>query len=164
MNAPFPIRKECPPGACVCGRVRLLDDPQAVIRGVRLSKEEEKRLIARLEDVQTLDDLRRMQEKMHALLGITVTIEPSIHGVRTVRGLQEDPADQSRGDPPLSRTPSRDRLRDSGCAGAAGRGLKSPRQDGAGAPVQFHGAPSAHARSISSISRRTFGDRWRRFG
>ncbi|XQU71561.1 Ribosomal protein S3AE [Cupriavidus sp. H18C1] len=61
---------------------------------LRLTKEEEKRLIARLEDVQTLDDLRRMQEKMHALLGITVTIEPSIHGVRTVRGFNIELADQ----------------------------------------------------------------------
>lgn len=94
MNAPFPIRKECPPGACVCGREQLLDDPQADICVLRLTKEEEKRLIARLEDVQTLDDLRRMQEKMHALLGITVTIEPSIHGVRTVRGFNIELADQ----------------------------------------------------------------------
>ncbi|ESH97175.1 MULTISPECIES: hypothetical protein [Cupriavidus] len=94
MNAPFPIRKECPPGACVCGREQLLDDPQADIRVLRLTKEEEKRLIARLEDVRTLDDLRRMQQRMYELLGITVTIEPSIHGVRTVRGFNIELAEQ----------------------------------------------------------------------
>ncbi len=49
MNLPFPIREECPPGACVCDRERLLCDPQGDIRILRRTKQEEKRLIARIE-------------------------------------------------------------------------------------------------------------------
>ena len=52
MNAPFPIRKECPPGACVCNRQALLSDPQADIRILKLTREEESRLLARLETIQ----------------------------------------------------------------------------------------------------------------
>ncbi len=41
MNAPFPIRTECPPGACTCRREELLADPNADIRVLRLTREEE---------------------------------------------------------------------------------------------------------------------------
>lgn len=94
MELPFPIRKECPPGACVCGREALLADPQSDIRVLRLTREEEKRLIERLENTASLADLRHMQQRMHAQLGIRVRIEPSIHGVRTVRGFNIDVAEQ----------------------------------------------------------------------
>ncbi|MDR3383458.1 hypothetical protein [Cupriavidus basilensis] len=87
MNAPFPIRKECPPGACTCGREALLDDPQSDMRILRLTREEEKRLIARLESLSSLAELKDMEKRMHAQLGIVVTITPSIHEVRTVRGI-----------------------------------------------------------------------------
>ena len=87
MNLPFPIRQECPPGACVCDRDRLLADPAADIRALRLTKEEEKRLIARLENLASLDDLRRMQERLQAQLGIVVRILPSDNEVRTTRGI-----------------------------------------------------------------------------
>ncbi|MCY0855362.1 hypothetical protein [Cupriavidus sp. D39] len=87
MNVPFPIRKECPPGACTCGREALLDDPQSDMRILRLTQEEEKRLIARLESLSSLSDLKDMERRMHAQLGIVLTIAPSIHEVRTVRGI-----------------------------------------------------------------------------
>ncbi|MBX6317624.1 hypothetical protein [Pigmentiphaga sp.] len=87
MNAPFPIRKECPPGACICDRDRLLADPNADIRILRLTREEEKRLVARLESISSFEDLKHMEARMHALLGIVLHITPSVRGVRTVRGI-----------------------------------------------------------------------------
>ncbi|MCD0505407.1 hypothetical protein [Bordetella petrii] len=93
MNAPFPIRQECPPGACVCDRDRLLATPGGDIRILRLTKEEEKKLVARLENLSSLDDLRHMQERLRALLGISLTVAPGANEVRTVRGLQIEIAD-----------------------------------------------------------------------
>ncbi|MDX3905221.1 MAG: hypothetical protein QHC78_05970 [Pigmentiphaga sp.] len=87
MDAPFPIRKECPPGACICDRDRLLADPQGDVRILRLTKEEEKRLVARLESISSFDDLRHMETRMQAQLGIVLHITPSIYGVRTLRGI-----------------------------------------------------------------------------
>ncbi|WP_035359449.1 hypothetical protein [Achromobacter insuavis] len=87
MNLPFPIRQECPPGACMCDRDRLLADPAADARILRLTKEEEKRLVARLENITSLEDLRAMQGRMQAQLGIVVRIVPSDNEVRTSRGI-----------------------------------------------------------------------------
>jgi len=86
MNAPIMLRKECPPGACICRRQALLDAPDADIRVLRLTKEEEKRLIARIDEVSSLAQLQHLQARMQALLGIVVSITPSPRGVRTVRG------------------------------------------------------------------------------
>jgi hypothetical protein len=83
----FPIRKECPPGACVCERERLLEDPQADLRVLRLTREEEKRLIERIENISSYADLQHVQERIHAQLGITLRIAPGPNEVRTVRGL-----------------------------------------------------------------------------
>ncbi|KWU17408.1 hypothetical protein ACOTCA_14115 [Achromobacter xylosoxidans] len=87
MNLPFPIRQECPPGACMCDRDRLLADPAADVRILRLTKEEEKRLVARLENITSLEDLRAMQGRMQAQLGVVVRIVPSDNEVRTSRGI-----------------------------------------------------------------------------
>lgn len=87
MNLPFPIRQECPPGACMCDRDRLLADQAADARILRLTKEEEKRLVARLENIASLEDLRAMQGRMQAQLGIVVRIVPSDNEVRTSRGI-----------------------------------------------------------------------------
>ncbi|PWF41738.1 hypothetical protein [Massilia glaciei] len=84
---PFPIRKECPPGACVCDREVLLSDPAADLRVLFLTREEEKKLIERIEGLTTYPDLRKLEERLLALLGITLRITPSARGVRTVRGL-----------------------------------------------------------------------------
>lgn len=84
---PFPIREECPPGTCVCERDRLLNDPAGDIRILRLTKWEEKKLIAHIENISTYDGLRRMGENLHAQLGIILEIKPGLNEVRTVRGL-----------------------------------------------------------------------------
>ncbi|MBB1627666.1 hypothetical protein [Achromobacter sp. UMC71] len=87
MNLPFPIRQECPPGACECDRDRLLADPAADARILMLTKEQEKILVARLERIDSLEDLRAMQGRMQAQLGIVVRIAPSDNEVRTSRGI-----------------------------------------------------------------------------
>jgi len=93
MDTPFPIRTECPPGACDCRR-ETLDGPGADRRILLLTQQEEKKLVARLEAVETLDQLRRMQEKMRAQLGIVITITPSDNEVRTVQGFHIELAEQ----------------------------------------------------------------------
>ena len=85
--APFPIRKECPPGACICDRDALLSDPQGDIRILRLTRDEEKKLIARIENISSYADLKHVEERMHAQLGIILQITPGLNEVRTVRGL-----------------------------------------------------------------------------
>lgn len=89
---PFPIRKECPPGACECRHGELLDawerDEQTDIRVLRLTREEEKALIARIEAIDSYEALGRIEQRMQELLGIRLTITPSANGVRTVMGLQ----------------------------------------------------------------------------
>lgn len=84
----FPIRKECPPGACVCERELLLDEPDADLRVLRLTKEEEKRLVERIEAIATYPELMRIGQRLQEQLGITVSILPSPNEVRTVRGFQ----------------------------------------------------------------------------
>ena len=49
MTTSVPLRSPCPPGACNCGRDPLLETPGADVRILRLTREEEKRLLARLD-------------------------------------------------------------------------------------------------------------------
>ncbi|KQQ36060.1 hypothetical protein ASF61_07590 [Duganella sp. Leaf126] len=95
---PFPIRKECPPGACVCRQGELLDawerDPATDIRILRLTRDEEKALIARIEAIDSYEALGRIAQRLYDLLGIRLTITPSANGVRTVMGLNIKLADQ----------------------------------------------------------------------
>jgi hypothetical protein len=84
---PYPIRTECPPGACVCDRDALLSEPDADLRVMRLTREEEKRLLHRLENLNSLDDLRRVQARMEEQLGIRLSIGTSPNEVRTLRGI-----------------------------------------------------------------------------
>jgi len=89
---PFPIRKECPPGACVCGRDELLEawesQPDGTdIRVLRLTREDEKRLLERIEAAASYADLLRLEQRMKENANISLVITPSVHGVRTVRGL-----------------------------------------------------------------------------
>ena len=96
MSTPpsFPIRKECPPGACVCGRDELLNDPQGDVRILRLTREEEKRLLERIENIASYEELKLVGERMHAQLGIVLQITPSARGVRTLRGIGIQLAEQ----------------------------------------------------------------------
>lgn len=84
----FPIRNPCPPGACQCERERLLDDPQGDRRILLLTREEEKRLVERIEAISTYQDLKRIVERMEQLLGLTLRIEPGPNEVRSVRGFR----------------------------------------------------------------------------
>lgn len=83
----FPLRTECPPGACVCERDALLQSLQADTRVLLLTREEENRLVQRLERLTSLQELRHMQERMQAQLGIRLEIGTSGSEVRTLRGV-----------------------------------------------------------------------------
>ncbi|WP_370643190.1 hypothetical protein [Bordetella sp. LUAb4] len=63
-----------------------MQDPAGDRRVLMLNKQEEKRLLDRFEAVQTLADLRHMEQKLFQLLGITLRIDPGPNEVRTVRG------------------------------------------------------------------------------
>ena len=84
---PFPIRTECPPGACVCAREALLSTPSADVRVLQLTHEEEKRLLERLENLTSLQELRRIEARLSEQLGIRIRITIGPNEVRTVRGI-----------------------------------------------------------------------------
>ena len=87
QGLPYPIRTECPPGACVCNRDALLAAPDADLRILRLTREEEKKLLARIEAVDSYEGLKRLGDKLNELLGVSMTITPSANEVRTTRGI-----------------------------------------------------------------------------
>ena len=87
MTTTAAIRSPCPPGACDCGRDPLLDTPGADLRILFLTRAEEKRLIERLENLQSLSDLEHLQRRMFEQLGIRVNIAPGFNEVRTMRGI-----------------------------------------------------------------------------
>ncbi len=94
MNSSVPIRPPCPPGACDCGRERLLDNPGSDARILLLTKTEEKRLLERLENIQSLEELERLQQRMHQQLGIRLSIGPGSNEVRSMRGIVIEFAEQ----------------------------------------------------------------------
>ena len=88
MNAPPPpIRTECPPGSCVCQRDALMQASGGDTRILRLTREEEKRLVQRLEQITSLADLRHMERRLFEQLGVRLTIGTSPNGVRSLRGI-----------------------------------------------------------------------------
>lgn len=64
-----------------------MSDPGGDVRILRLTREEEKRLIARIEKISSHADLLHVAKRLQAELGVVLQITPSIHEVRTVRGL-----------------------------------------------------------------------------
>ncbi|NVZ23348.1 hypothetical protein [Pseudomonas costantinii] len=82
------LRQPCPPGACVCDREQLMQAPGADLRILNLTRQEEKRLLDRLEDLKNLQDLERMQALMYQQLGIRVHIAPGHTEVKSMRGIQ----------------------------------------------------------------------------
>ncbi|CRM17976.1 hypothetical protein IFR08_11110 [Pseudomonas fluorescens] len=82
------IRQPCPPGACVCERERLLEAPGADLRILNLTRQEEKRLLERLENLKSLQDLEHMQQRMFEQLGIRLHIAPGHTEVKSMRGIQ----------------------------------------------------------------------------
>ncbi|OCX17239.1 ribosomal protein S3AE [Pseudomonas graminis] len=89
----MPIRSPCPPGACKCDRDRLLELEGADVRILRLTRQEEKRLLERLENIATLEDLQRLQTRMFDQLGIRLDIGPGFNEVRSMRGMVIDIAE-----------------------------------------------------------------------
>lgn len=87
MTSAFPIRNPCPPGTCICGRDELLDSPDADLRSLRLTLTEEKRLLQRLENIQSFADLEHMQQRLLEQLGILLQIAPKTSEVRSLRGV-----------------------------------------------------------------------------
>lgn len=100
------IRQPCPPGACDCGRDPLLETPGADVRILFLTRSEEKRLVERLENLQSLSDLERLQQRMYEQLGIRVDIAPvstkyapcaeSVSTLANNRGYAAKPVSRSR--------------------------------------------------------------------
>ncbi|MDR0213833.1 MAG: hypothetical protein LBJ15_07485 [Comamonas sp.] len=90
MELNFPVRIECPPGACICQREMLLQQPGADLRILMLTREEEKKLLLRLERITSLDDLQHMLQRMQQQLGMYIQIAPGNNEVRTMRGIQID--------------------------------------------------------------------------
>lgn len=86
MLPAFQNRQSCPPGACICGREGLLDNPAADLRFLRLTRPEEKRLLERLENLNSLAELERIQQRLAEQLGT------HLQGKRPAR-------------PPFARTP-----------------------------------------------------------
>ena len=94
MNSQPPLRQPCPPGTCTCQRDALLHTPDADTRILRLTLHEERRLLERLEKVQSLDDLEHLQQRMFEQLGIRMDVAPGHTEVRSMRGIAIDFADQ----------------------------------------------------------------------
>ncbi|MEN5152685.1 hypothetical protein [Pseudomonas orientalis] len=82
------IRQPCPPGVCDCERERLLEAPGADLRILNLTRQEEKRLLERLENLKSLQDLEHMQQRMYEQLGIRLHIAPGHTEVKSMRGIQ----------------------------------------------------------------------------
>jgi hypothetical protein len=83
----FPIRVECPPGACVCERERLLLDPDGDLRPLAIDRKQEQKLIDRIERIDNYADLRHVQELIYKNIGAQLRIAPGPNEVRTMRGI-----------------------------------------------------------------------------
>lgn len=87
VHLPFPVRVECPPGACVCERERLLADPAGDHRPLAIDRKQEQNLVARIERVSDYRDLQHVQALIRQNVGAELRIEPGPNEVRTVRGI-----------------------------------------------------------------------------
>ncbi|WP_417787833.1 hypothetical protein [Stutzerimonas xanthomarina] len=91
MTASVSIRQPCPPAACICRREQLLEAPDNNdLRILRLTRQEENRLISRLENLEDMEDLERMQRRIYEQLGIRLHIAPGFSEVRSMRGIRID--------------------------------------------------------------------------
>ncbi len=62
-------------------------DPQADHRPLALTRQQEQKLVERIERVSSYDDLKHVQELIRQNLGAVLRIEPGPNEVRTVRGI-----------------------------------------------------------------------------
>lgn len=60
----------------------------AELRILCLTRQEEKRLLERLENITSLPDLEHMQRRLYEQLGIRLEIAPGFNEVRSMRGIQ----------------------------------------------------------------------------
>ena len=81
------LRAPCPAGVCNCEREAVLADPTADARALLLNRQEEQRLLERLENVASAADLQRLQQRLQEQLGIRLVIEPGPGEVRSARGM-----------------------------------------------------------------------------
>lgn len=81
------LRAPCPPGVCTCERDAVLADPTADARALLLNRQEEQRLLERLENITSVADLQRLQQRLLEQLGIHLEIEPGPGEVRSARGM-----------------------------------------------------------------------------
>jgi len=93
MMPTLSIRSPCPPGACICDRDRLLETPGTDMRILCLTRQEEKRLLERLENIASLSDLEHLQRRMFEQLGIRLAVAPGFNEVRSMRGIVIDIAE-----------------------------------------------------------------------
>ncbi|BCL74981.1 hypothetical protein JHS3_07170 [Jeongeupia sp. HS-3] len=85
---PAEIRNPCPPGACVCGRDALLDDPFADCRVLLLTRDDERKLVERIARARDYADLQQVCARIEAQLGVVLRIRPGPNEVRTALGFE----------------------------------------------------------------------------
>jgi hypothetical protein len=71
----------------VCERERLLADPHGDYRPLRITRQEEQRLLARIERISSFEELKHVQELIRAHVGAELRIAPGPNEVKTVRGI-----------------------------------------------------------------------------
>jgi hypothetical protein len=71
----------------VCQRQQVLAEPQGDLRPLRLTRQEELRLIERIERVASYAELQHVQRLIQSNVGAELRIAPGPHEVRTVRGI-----------------------------------------------------------------------------
>ncbi|MES2933758.1 MAG: hypothetical protein V4805_09760 [Pseudomonadota bacterium] len=64
-----------------------MNDPNGDCRILKLTAEEEKKLIARIENINSYAELKVIEERLLAQLGVILKIAPGPNEVRTVRGI-----------------------------------------------------------------------------
>ena len=88
QELPVPPRSQCPPGLCVCQRDALIADPRGDTRILVLTREQEKKLVERIERIESYEQLLHVSKLMFDQLGVVLSMTPSPREVRTVRGIQ----------------------------------------------------------------------------
>ena len=87
MTPSVPIRPACPPGVCICERDTLLARADADLRIFKLTRQAEKDLLQRLENIQDLNELQHLQRRMPEQLGIRLDHRPRLNEVRNMSGI-----------------------------------------------------------------------------
>lgn len=84
--SPTPLRPTCPPALCTCRR-ELLEVPSGDLRILLLDRQEETRLLERLENLKDLADLDQVGRRLFEQLGIRLRVSPGRGEVRSSRGI-----------------------------------------------------------------------------